>query len=241
LIRSAGQHQAKKVFESPQAIVFDNFLPENMFHKLHDDMLKVDYERINVSGKFNLTHQLQNGSPLRSVKHVFYHSDNATKPQGPDIYPSGSFMDAFIEHMLAVKPHIEHVVGKEGEAWDVVSVKSCLYPPGTGLALHSDAAPNFSGGYDYCLNPQWKPHWGGMLLLVDGDARRAIIESGGGMRSVDELVIEHGFAQTIFPKKNRAVFIAKGAYHMITRVNEQAGDHARMSLTGFFQRKINRI
>ena len=48
--------------------------------------------------------------------------------------------------------------------------------------------------------------------------------------------MEHGLGQCIFPKANRMVFIHPDAFHMVTQVTPAAGDHARMSLAGFFQR-----
>ena len=55
--------------------------------------------------------------------------------------------------------------------------------------------------------------------------------------NVEELMMEQGFAKCIFPKKNRIVFIQNEAYHMVTRVNEAAGDNPRMSLAGFYHEK----
>ncbi len=51
---------------------------------------------------------------------------------------------------------------------------------------------------------------------------------------VEERMMEVGFAKCIFPKKNRLVFLHPEAYHMVTRVNEAAGDNPRRSLAGFF-------
>ena len=45
-----------------------------------------------------------------------------------------------------------------------------------------------------------------------------------------------GLAQCIFPKRNRIVFIHPEAYHLVTKINSDAGDNARMSLAGFFEK-----
>ena len=53
---------------------------------------------------------------------------------------------------------------------------------------------------------------------------------------LDEVMVDQGMGQAIFPKGNRIVFIGPKVYHMITRVNETAGDNVRMSIAGFFDR-----
>jgi len=131
-----------------------------------------------------------------------------------------------------------------------MSATSWLYPHGTSLSAHDDGAGVYSGAYVYFLNPVWKPHWGGQLMLLDEKANAKIrqykennnaadIYKGNWLHAnkVDELMMEEGFAQCIFPKRNRIVFIANDAYHMVTRVNEQCGDNVRMSLAGFFVKK----
>jgi Rps23 Pro-64 3,4-dihydroxylase Tpa1-like proline 4-hydroxylase len=87
-----------------------------------------------------------------------------------------------------------------------------MYPHGTSLSV--DAGKG--AGYVYSLENTWKMHWGGLLLLADGDQE---------------------LTKSIMPKKNRMVFIASGAYRMITRINEQSGDNVRRTLAGFFHRK----
>ena len=54
----------------------------------------------------------------------------------------------------------------------------------------------------------------------------------------NEYAMETGFARTIFPKRNRIVFIAPDAYHLVTKILPNAGDNVRMSLAGFFARGI---
>jgi Rps23 Pro-64 3,4-dihydroxylase Tpa1-like proline 4-hydroxylase len=86
--------------------------------------------------------------------------------------------------------------------------------------------------------------------VVEGEGNRLVYEhrqTGDEMtfyrrkwlhaNAMDELLMEHGFAKCVFPKRNRIVFIANDAYHMVTRVNEAAGDNLRMSIAGFFNRR----
>ncbi len=243
-------HQPKKMFESKDGIVFDDFLPEDVYQRLLGWVQMADYEYINTQGKVTRAWHLHDGFPLRSSQNFFYHAKWA-EPQKPEhIYPMKNDVDAFMEAILAIQPQVEHLVGRQNEEWAHFSVTGWLYPHGTGLAMHDDGSGVYTGAYTFFMNPTWRAHWGGLLLLVDQEAnhkvqeyrrqndqmefyKRKFLHTGG----LDELLLEHGMAKCIFPKGNRMVFIANESYHMITRVNEQSGDNIRTSLAGFFNRK----
>src|SRR5690606_4043083 len=87
LITSLHGHRSKKVVESPQAIIIDDFLPEDVYQRIYQFTLKADYERINAQGKVARAWHLQDGFPLRSVANMFYYAENAKKPDLPYIYP----------------------------------------------------------------------------------------------------------------------------------------------------------
>ena len=46
-----------------------------------------------------------------------------------------------------------------------------------------------------------------------------------------------GFATAVFPKPNRIAFLSPEALHLLTRVDANAGQAARVSVAGFFHRK----
>jgi Rps23 Pro-64 3,4-dihydroxylase Tpa1-like proline 4-hydroxylase len=46
-----------------------------------------------------------------------------------------------------------------------------------------------------------------------------------------------GLAQTVLPKPNRIVFISPTAQHLLTRVDVNAGQTARLSVAGFFHKQ----
>ena len=249
-VNMLGNHRAKKVFESKQAIIFDDFLPEDIYTTINNFALTTDYERINTHGKSVRAWHVHDGFPLRTCKNVFYNAPGHNTHTGDGVYPTKTAFDPFIEHILAVSPQVEHLVGKKSETWGHFSVTGWMYPHGTGLAMHDDGSGVYTGAYVYFINPVWRPHWGGLLLLADEEANRKVHEYRSKIdqidyyqrkwlhaNSLDEMLMEHGFAQCIFPKRNRIVFIANDAYHMVTRVNEQSGDNLRMSLAGFFNRK----
>lgn len=245
---------ARKVFESKQAIIFDDFLPEDVFQRVYGHVIKAPYETINT-GKVSRAWHLQDGHPLRSQVNVFCYAPDEEKPTGNHVYPTKEDIDLFVDHLLAIQPEVEQLIGRQGSEWAHVTATSWLYPPGTGLSLHDDGSGIYSGAYTFFLNPYWRMHWGGLLIMVDEECNRRIHEfreTNGQMEfykrkwlnanAIDDLIMEHGFGKCILPKRNRIVFIANDAYHAVTRVNEQAGDNVRMSIAGFFTRpKAKRV
>ncbi|MDX1975663.1 MAG: GlcNAc-transferase family protein [Rickettsiales bacterium] len=245
-----GKHIANKTYESSQAIIIDNFLPEDEYQKLHDYAVRTDYEYVNMEGKVNRAWHLQDRSPLRSSYNMFYTAQGLPNKHPNQSYPSNTPLDAFVRQLLAVQPHVGHFVGQESKDWDHVTVTSWLYPPGTSLSMHNDGSGVYTGAYVYYLNQSWRMHWGGLLLLLDEGGNRKIFQhrlqqdeqefyqrKWLNANDTDDLAMEEGIARCITPKKNRIVFIANSAYHMVTRVNESAGDEVRMSLAGFYNRK----
>jgi Rps23 Pro-64 3,4-dihydroxylase Tpa1-like proline 4-hydroxylase len=244
------RHEPRKVYESPEAIVFDDFLPEDVYERIHAFCVKTDYEHINTKGEISRAWHVHDGFPLRSTLNEFYYAEGQEKPEGKYVYPTGTDMDAFVDSLLAVQPQVSHLVGSAGQQWGHLSATAWMYPHGTGLSMHDDGSGIYTGAYVFFLNPEWRLHWGGLLLLVEGEGNSLVYEhrkQGDEMdfyrrkwlhaNPTDDLLMEHGFARCIFPKRNRIVFIANNAYHMVTRVNEAAGDNLRMSIAGFFNRK----
>ena len=241
------------VMRTEGAIVIDDFLGEAEYRELFDFVSRMDYQYINTQGTVRRVWDLSNGFPLRSDKNLFVHAPHATTREGNFHYPSGTPLDHFVDAVQAAIPDVGDMVGEpRPEGWHHFSVTSWIYPPNTGLSMHDDGAGVYSGAYVYYLNPEWKPHWGGLLIVLDDEANRAIARrrsEGDGqafyakkwlhLSGHDELAAEHGLGRCIFPKKNRIVFIAPDAYHLVTRVLPEAGDNARMSLAGFFHRRAS--
>jgi len=246
-IETLNGHRPKKVFESKQAIIFDDFLPEEIYQRVSRFALGMDYEHINTKGKIRRASHIHDGFPLRSLLDLIYFADDDHKPAQGYVYPTNDALDQFTEHVLAIQPAVEPIVGRKGTGgWELFSVTGWIYPPGTGLTMHTDGH-GYSGAFVYFLSPTWRTHWGGLLLLGDDEMNRAVhayrdqqdeddfyARKWLNRNHTDELMMEHGFARCVFPKRNRIVFIHNEAYHMVTRVNEAAGDNPRMSLAGFF-------
>ncbi len=211
------------------------------------------YQYVNTTRTARRLRELSSGAPLRSDKNLFVHAPHATTREGSFHYPSGTPLDRFVEAVQASLPEVGAMVGQpRPEGWHHLSVTSWIYPPNTALSLHDDGAGICSGACVYYLNPEWKPHWGGLLIVLDDAANKAIAKrksesEGQALHAAkwlhpsghDEIALEHGLGRCIFPKKNRIVFIAPDAQHLVTRVLPESGDNARMSLVGFFHRRAS--
>jgi hypothetical protein len=85
-------HQPRKVFESIHGIVFDDFLPEDVYQKLYHYACTADYEHINTTGKTQRVWRIRDGFPLRSQFNLFHFVDESKRPDPkPDwAYPTGT-------------------------------------------------------------------------------------------------------------------------------------------------------
>lgn len=243
-------HTPVKTFESREVIVYDNFLPGSDYERLYQYSVNTDYRHINTTGNVNRVWALDNGFPLRSDWDYYYEATSQKVKPAAARYPVNKPSDQFMEHVNAIMPDVQHMIGAPGVNWAHYSVTCWLYPPNTGLSLHNDGA-TYTGAYVYFLNKEWRIHWGGLLMVLDQQANEAIethkkeynghkFHRGKWLHESEhnDYAMEVGFARTIFPKKNRIVFIAPDAYHIVTKVLPAAGDNIRMTFAGFFNRGI---
>lgn len=243
------KHQVRKTFENEHCIIFDDFLPEDVYQHIYGYSCDANYEHINSQGHVARAWRIRDGFPLRSTLNMFCYADDAKRPDESWCFPTNTPLDLFASWMNSALPYAERLVGKGGQDWDRYSVTSWLYPSGTALSLHDDGAGIYSGAYAYFINPVWDIHWGGLLLLLDPKGSQSLQDHKKTQNPnafyrrkwlEPELELDHlwdpGMARCIFPKRNRLVFIHNEAYHLVTQVNAGAGTHVRQSLAGFFHR-----
>jgi hypothetical protein len=244
-------HHPRKVFESVHGVVFDDFLPEDVYQKLYHYACTADYEHINTTGKIQRVWRIRDGFPLRSQFNLFHfiHESKRPSPKPDWAYPTNTALDNFAERLSKLSTDATSVIGQRGKDWDRYSVTSWIYPRDTALSLHDDGSGVYSGAFTYFLNPHWDIHWGGLLMFIDPRASKALQDfktprnvhdyyKKKWLDSSDEnaFVWEPGLAQCIFPKRNRIVFIHPESYHFVTKVTADAGENARMSFAGFFMK-----
>jgi len=244
-------HKPHKVFSSSDGIVYDDFLPEEVYEQIYHYACIADYEHVNTEGKVARAWRIRDGFPLRSLLNLYYFTDEAQSPDPkPEwSYPTGTALDVFAEHLNVLAPKVGPFIGQPRKDWDRYSVTAWIYPKDTALSLHDDGSGIYSGAFAYFLNPHWDIHWGGLLMFIDSRASQALQKLKTPQNALDHYkrtwldpteensaLWNPGFAQCIFPKRNRIVFIHPDAYHFVTKITPDAGDNARMSLAGFFMK-----
>ena len=237
------EHRPFVSFESSQVVVIDNFLNEESFCRVLDYCGRSEYRNVH-STNWRKVWRIGDGNPLQGDT-VYWEKD--PKPDRADrnkkFYPAGTAIDLFIAGLVAALPYGERLVGAAGRDWSNLSAAPWIYPAGSALSMHQDGW-DYSGAYTFFAHRQWNIHWGGYLLVLDpatpslefsGDflgAHMSWIEDG----KESEAMLNPGFAQCIFPRPNRLVFIAPGALHLLSRVDQNAGHHPRISIAGFFRK-----
>jgi len=242
---------ARVVIEDSQLIVIDDFLPNEQYNSLRDFLVCEDYKHINTSGKISRAWHIQDRFPLRSDTSWILRT---RQPDGdkPDwMIPTGKPIDGFMQAVQTFQADRIPSMGAFGVDWQQFSATGWIYPPGTGLAMHADGANVFAGAYVYFLNETWRSHWGGLLVVMEAAVNRHVadyVSSHDGLQlyrrrwlhenPLEQLMLEAGgVGRVVFPKANRIVFLSNQALHMVTRVNEEAGDCVRLSLAGFFSHR----
>lgn len=150
--------------------------------------------------------------------------------------PFNNYMDGASSWMLAAAKHAEDISGKQGENWVDATFRSYVYPRGSKLSWHNDAG-NYYAALTYYTHPYWGSTWGGELLVANVSKNiPTTVKTAPHLdhKWEDEYLAEIGAGQWIFPKPNRLVIMAGGAYHSINRIDDNAGDNCRCSIVGFF-------
>jgi hypothetical protein len=235
---------SRMTHQSEDVIVYDDILPASECIQLFRYINVQQFASVHARN-WRKVWRLHDGNPLTS-KAVWYFPNIPTGGVSSDpIYPTGLPIDYLVRWIINHTPEIHALVGGAATDWEKFSCASWIYPPGSGLSLHQDGFL-YSGAFTYFAHQVWRLHWGGQLLVLDPRTRPIEIANGElsppFLDDSDESqrALDPGFALTVFPKPNRIVFLSPTAQHLMTRVDENAGQAARVSVAGFFHRPIAR-
>jgi hypothetical protein len=244
----------ERTYECPQFVVFDDVLPPSQFEQVWRYLQLarvVNGETSDLGGPWQISEALPlYGRPFSALSGS---TDSAGRPSyatsGGPVYPTGTAVDFVLEKLLQLAPQIQPWVGEADEDWVVVTAGPWIYPPGTGIAWHTDSGPH-TGAYIFYAHPEWEAQWGGELLVADEACR--LLPSATSTPAPDSLeerlryrfdkrpISDHlcqvGAGQFIAPTPNRLVVLTVGNVHKTARVDAAAGDHVRASVSGLFIR-----
>jgi hypothetical protein len=233
---------AQSIYQSEHVAVIDDFLTKSDIQDLFNYVNAAEYQSVHAQG-IRKAWRLGDGCPLQGST-VCFQVHGARCRQGEAVYPTGTVIDRFIVRMLQMVPSHEGLVGRKGVDWEDLTFAPWVYPKGTGLSLHYDGI-HYRGAYTFFVHPQWNAHWGGQLIVADPRSKaQDAAESSATLlpwlndTEENERFWMHGLGLCIFAKPNRLVLLGPDTQHMVTRVDPDAGQHARLSIAGFFRRPV---
>jgi Rps23 Pro-64 3,4-dihydroxylase Tpa1-like proline 4-hydroxylase len=216
-------------FATEKIAVYDNVLPADAFQDLWVHVQNEQYQIPSRAGNWIKVWRLNDGISM-STKESLYSNR-----------PFNSPIDQVFERVIDIaRRHPSIVEAGEAHGWRDISLRSYLYPRGCKLSWHDDTGI-YCGEFAYYTHPRWGSTWGGELLIAETEAvQQTRNEASTGPyldhEWEDRFVLGVGAGTFVSPKPNRLVLMAEGLYHSINRVDPDAGDHVRCSITGFFKR-----
>jgi hypothetical protein len=226
-------------FRSDDIAIFDDVLDDADFQFLTDYLNDIDYRSVHRD-HWVKAWRLHDGNPLRSS--TIWYDPRREECTLRAVFPTSSPVDALVRWVLAELPNLENVVGIAEVDWQRLSLTPWIYPPGSGLSLHHDGF-RYSGAFAYFAHREWHLHWGGHLLALDPrtvrPASERVPERLPFLTDNDDAALEPGLMLGVLAKPNRIVFLSPKAQHLVSRVDTNAGQFARLSIAGFFQKRAN--
>jgi hypothetical protein len=230
-------HRSVLTVRAEEFAIYDEFLPPEEFSALARYANSSSYHEVHEKGVRKVW-RLHDGSPLQGE--TSYLGADAKPVDDPAKRP----IQSFLARLNEVVDANAGLVGARSTHWERVSAAPWVYPAGTGLSLHADST-RYSGSYTFFLHGMWGLHWGGYLMIFNPTEYCGLHTAPYAMGfqlpwlsdDTENKEFEHpGLAISVFAKPNRLVLIAPRAYHMVTRVDANAGQHARISVAGFFHK-----
>ena len=202
-------------------VIDDVLCPEDFATFLADvDALRFSYPR----GEWNRVWQLTDPQALSSGS--FYLSQS----------PIGLGMDKIaVEFAKAIE--MSGFYGRQGENWEDVAFRVYKQARGSKLTCHSDSPQYVGAGVYYC-HAEWKSSWGGELFFPDVASTS---ESDGEKRGLNDKIQHFATGKYISPKPNRMVLIRGGVLHSTNRIDPDAGNNVRTSVSAFLLHKKQRV
>ena len=228
----------KVTLETEQFIVIDDFLDKELFNKLHLQLDSLAYSALTYG--HDKVYKSSCGDIYKNEKKYWFNKPDDSPPV------IKNFMDQIWNVGFNTGRNIVQPFTNFG-------MLVHAYRAGAELSWHIDAM-QFKGAYSFYAHKEWSHTWGGNLLLASPDTKFDVFTDPGpdivaeGLydwsgRTVHWFDIEHerkqvlnpGFGTYIAPLPNRIVLSKTRVVHHVERIDQAAGDHFRISLTGFFE------
>ena len=228
------------IYSNPNFAIFDQVLDKQSFDTLGSMIESAQYKRTNLEEWITVYKNLD-GSPLESSR---FSSENLNiQTKGIE---DQSGLVGFSRALNQVCSDYSPIVGQRKKDWSHYTGRITLYSQGTKLSWHQDG-PGRTGAYVYFAHREWNVQWGGELCLADSLANNdelsnesqewnAIKQKNQHIDNSlqNRLLLKNGFGHYVQPKPNRLVIFNSKVHYMINRVDASAGNHFRVTVSGFF-------
>jgi hypothetical protein len=204
-----------KIFQTDFCVVYDDVMNSDEFTQVWRYTQAENYSIPHVSG-WSKVWRTTDGMPLGGTQ---YDANKA---------PFGNSMDLANHYIKETSKLHPELIGEYEKLW----LRSYIYPRGTKLSWHNDKG--YSAAAIFYTHTYWGSTWGGELLLAKTQEIDAVPPPCLDHTFEDSLISQYGHGSYITPKPNRLVITKGGIWHQINRVDEDAGDHCRTSIVGFF-------
>lgn len=205
-----------KLHETEDFAVYDDVLTPEQFSAVWAAVQHEEYLMPHVSG-WSKVWRLSDGVCLG----------------GRDYDTSKGVPDGYVSLMNSMFTNIANAHPSLVEGWNRLTIRPYLYPRGTKLSWHNDLG--YVAASIFYVHPEWASTWGGELMIARTPPCSSFPPPHLDHREEDRFLSAYGTGTYITCKPNRLVLTRAGVWHAINRVDEDAGDHCRASVVGFFK------
>ena len=205
-----------KLIDTDDFAIYDEVMEAEQFFTVWQQVQQEEYSFPHMGGWLKVW-RVTDGSPI------------GTRNYDVSDKPFGNYMDVMNFYITnAAKSHPKII-----PQWDELTLRVYIYPRGTKLNWHNDAG--YKGAAIFYIHPEWASTWGGELMLAKTPEKMDFPPSHLDHRAEDRFMERFGFGSYITCKPNRLVLTRAGVWHSINRVDDDAGDHCRVAVVGFFK------
>jgi hypothetical protein len=222
------------VMNTPELLVVDDFLPQEDWDRIYNQV------------------QLDEWTQTQTDDRYWHMTDGPNYKNTKRFLRDAPFNDNFDPWFTAIKTFADTCEEAQAfvKGYTDIAMRCHAYPVGSKNPWHSDM-----GGvtYSYYLHKHWEINWDSTLLVLPkgsieykqmlkklpGTKQYDTYKGTGSLELFEQSekqknILDYGLGTFVSPKPNRLVLINKNVIHGITRVDPDAGQNLRISLTGFF-------
>jgi hypothetical protein len=216
----------KLVIQTAQVAVYDDVLAEDDLVALRRYVAGEKYTTPLISGGWVKAWRPADGQPFCTELYLA-----AAEPLGNAL----DLIAGPARETASIHPEL---IGSYTE----IAFRSFLYPRGTKISWHDD---RYAGAVTFYVHPRWGATWGGELMVADAPPVREFLREASMPREQewltpeweDDYLSRKGIGLWIAPKPNRLVLTSSSAYHLVNRVDGDAGEHVRAAVVGFYRNR----